>query len=242
MGCGGAAMISSLSKSVQLSSVDSAGQDQKSSAARAELWWSVCRLAAALLVCLQFPGVALSQQSDQEWPCIQQLVENISPVVMWPLPVDDALSAQWQQDETVSTLAEQLGDLHEYGDDGKAVVEHFASGIPDAQKEHKLSLLAVGILDVSNRVRRHYISGIKRYTRQQIAIAEQISNTLNELSVLGDSKDVDTNKRDEILATLQWHERVYDQREQAIRSLCEQPVDREEVLSDILRDVARYLP
>ena len=197
------------------------------------------------LVATQFFHSALAQQVDDEWPCIQQLVDEVSPVVMWPLPVDDIESGAWRKNASIRSLAEHLGDIQQYGDKDRGDVELFADGLTslsDEQRELQLNLLALGILDVTNRVRRDYISGIKRYTRQQIAIADQIGNTLNELSVLEDAQDVDAEKKEEILATLRWHERVYDQREQAIQSLCEQPVELEEVLSDVLRDVAQYLP
>ena len=38
------------------------------------------------------------------------------------------------------------------------------------------------------------------------------------------------------------HQRVYDQRENAIQSLCERPVQLEETLSSVLRELAIYLP
>jgi hypothetical protein len=189
------------------------------------------------------PGTLLAQQVDPEWPCIQRLVETVSPAVMWPLPVDDVMYSAWKQDEEVRNLAERLGDLDAYTDEHRAMVRRFVDGLPAEAREERLNLLAVGIVDVTNGVRRHYISGIKRYTRQQIAIADQIEAALNELSVLGDSDAADADaRREEISTTLRWHERVYDQREQAIRSLCEQPVELEETLSDVLRDVAQYLP
>jgi hypothetical protein len=46
----------------------------------------------------------------------------------------------------------------------------------------------------------------------------------------------------EIEETLRWHERVYDQRERAIQSLCERPVVLEEKLSAVLRELGQYLP
>ncbi len=165
------------------------------------------------------------------------------------------MNLQWKQDPVIRALAERLGDLPAYTEVQAEAVSAFAQGIPDDQKQTQLSLLAVGILDVTNGIRRQYIRGIKRYTRQQIAIADQIGETLNQISSLEGSpegtvarspdmpaSDEPDPQREELMATLKWHERVYDQREQAIRSLCEQPVELEETLSDILRDLAQYLP
>ncbi len=84
---------------------------------------------------------------------------------------------------------------------------------------------------------------IKSYTRQQIAISEQIVNTLNELSLLESSNtNARGQTRQEIEETLRWHERVYDQRERNIQLLCEEPVELEQQLSEVLRDAAQYLP
>ncbi len=238
---------------------------------QAALSCSLC----ALLSCSVLGSVAQAQDVDPEWPCVQRLVPDVSPAVMWPLPVEEDMHSLWKQDAVIRPLAERLGDLPAYTEAEAAAVSNFAQSVPDEQKEAQLTLLAVGILDVTNSIRRHYISGIKRYTRQQIAIAEQIGATLNEISSLEGTSDGSPNsssnssstglptgspagtaarspdmrasdepdpRREEVMATLTWHERVYDQREHAIRSLCEQPVELEETLSDVLRDLAQYLP
>ena len=209
----------------------------------------------AMLSCSVMGGVAQAQEVDPEWPCVQRLVPNVSSAVMWPLPVEEDMHSLWKQDAVIRPLAERLGDLPAYTEAEAEAVSKFAQSVPDEQKEAQLSLLAVGILDVTNGIRRHYISGIKRYTRQQIAIADQIGETLNAISSLEGSpngtaarspdmpaSDEPDPRLEEMMATLKWHERVYDQREHAIRTLCEQPVELEVTLSDVLRDLAQYLP
>lgn len=200
-------------------------------------------------------GIALAQDADPEWPCVQRLVPDVSLAVLWPLPVEEGMDSQWRKDPKIRALAERLGDLPAYTESEAEAVQAFAQSIPDEDKETQLTLLAIGILDVTNGIRRQYIRGIKRYTRQQIAIADQIGETLNQISSLegsaegtaARSPDMPASEepdpqQEELMATLKWHERVYDQREHAIRSLCEQPVELEETLSDVLRDLAQYLP
>lgn len=197
-----------------------------------------------LSVCLTgFTQTAVAQDVDPEWPCIQRLVPTVSPAVMWPVPVDESMSKIWRKDRSIRKLAERLGDLDEFTDEDRAAIESFADSIAESDKELQLSLLAVGVVDVTNRVRSQYIKGIKRYTSQQIAISQQIEDTLNELSLLGkEANSGDNQERLEIEETLRWHERVYDQRENTIRLLCEEPVELEQRLSDVLRDAAQYLP
>lgn len=184
-----------------------------------------------------------AQEIDPEWPCIQRLIVEVSPAVMWPVPIDETIADNWKKDKQMRVLSERLGDLEEFSDDERALIAEFATNLPDDNKEARLSELVSGIVTVTNRVRRDYIRGIKRYTRQQIAISGQIEDSLNRLSTLeDDNSDAGNTERNEITETLRWHERVYDQREQAIGLLCEQPVELEQQLSDVLRDVAQYLP
>jgi hypothetical protein len=193
-----------------------------------------------------YPVAAVAQDEvDPEWPCIQRLIMEVSPAVMWPLPIEESMQTSWRKDPVVRKLAEKLGALEQFDDAARADISAFADTVPDGEKETRLSLLATGVVAVTNRERKQFIRGIKRYTRQQIAIAEQIENSLNQLSLLESESELDQRQREELQEveeTLRWHERVYDQRERAIISLCEEPVELEQKLSDTLRDVAQYLP
>lgn len=184
-----------------------------------------------------------AQTVDPEWPCIQQLVAEVSPAVMWPIPVDEQMMSEWAKNATVRSLAEKLGDLPEFTEAEHLQISQFAEGLAEAEREYQLTLLAAGTVEVTNSVRRNYIRGIKRFTRQQIEISHQIEASLNQLSLLEGSTDNNSvEKSAEILETLRWHERVYDQREKTMRLLCEQPVELEQRLNEVLRDAAQFLP
>lgn len=208
--------------------------------------WSCSVVCSAGLVILGavLPASVLAQQEvDPEWPCIQRLIMEVSPAVMWPVPVDEQMQSAWREDREVRKLAEELGKVEEFTDENRNTLMVFADSISDADKEMRLSLFAAGVVEVTNRQRRQFIQGIKRYTRQQIAISNQIEDSLNQLSLLEESDTAgNEQQRQETEETLRWHERVYDQRERAIVSLCEEPVELEQRLSDILRDAAQYLP
>ena len=184
-------------------------------------------------------AAAQEQEVDPEWPCIQRLIPEVSPAVMWPVPVEDNMLTQYRQDPLLRSLAEELGDLETFTETHQQSISDFANGLSDSEREQQLTLLASGIVDVSNRIRKDYIRGIKRYTRQQIAISEQIENTLNELSRL---EGQNAEAQHEVEETLRWHERVYDQRERSIQLLCEEPVELEQQLSEVLRYAAQFLP
>ncbi|MBX2886698.1 MAG: hypothetical protein KTR32_42520 [Granulosicoccus sp.] len=198
-------------------------------------------LALAVLVMPLF--AAHAQSTDPEWPCIQVLVPEIVTAVMWPEVIPEENRGLWKEDPDVARLARKLGDLERYTDTERELVQEFVDRTPENLRLEKLNLLADGIVSVANERRKLYISGIKRYTRQQIAIALQIEDTLNLLGEMQDKNDAETlAQKAEVEETLQWHERVYDQREHAIIALCERPVELEEVLSDVVRDVASHIP
>ena len=184
-----------------------------------------------------------AQPVDPEWPCIQRLIMEVSPAVLWPVPVEEDMASLYKKDAEVRALSEQLGDIEQFTDTHRTMIAEFAQAKPESEREQQLTLLAVGVLDVSNRIRADYIRGIKRYTRQQIAISEQIEATLNELSLLEDANTTSSgHSREDVVETLRWHERVYDQRERSIQMLCERPVELEQRVSDVLRDAVQYLP
>ena len=104
-------------------------------------------------------------------------------------------------------------------------------------------MAADGILHRFNQRRSQYFNGIRKYTRQQIDVADQIESHLNELVSLANKTDDESLKRKkELEDTSAWQQRIFDRRESAIRLLCETPVDLETLLGDILRDLAQYLP
>ncbi|MFK7892105.1 MAG: hypothetical protein AB8B63_14915 [Granulosicoccus sp.] len=201
-------------------------------------------------ICLSLAMLTLSSNAssqpeiDEEWPCIQRLVMEVSPAIMWPVPIDESMENGWRDDREVRRLAEELGGRkEEVTDDVLARIGEFAESIAVEDRERRLSALATGIVEVTNRQRKKFISGIKRYTRQQIDISGQINDTLNQLSMIESGElDKDQSDQQEIEETLRWHERVYDQRERVIISLCEEPVELEQNLSAILREMAQYLP
>ncbi|NNE64478.1 MAG: hypothetical protein HKN34_10380 [Gammaproteobacteria bacterium] len=193
-----------------------------------------------ILLCIALAGFNVNaQQSDPEWPCIQVLVPEINLAVLWPQSIDVSAIDNWRNDPEIARIVERLSDLEAFTETEQKIIAEFIEPVIGNERSDILNRLAVGILQNANQLRAQYIRGIKRYTRQQISIASQIENKLNQLSGLDGQNNAQTA---EIEETLRWHQRVYDQREQAIQALCERPVEAEEKLSQVLRELAQYLP
>ncbi len=192
---------------------------------------------------LAFSANTIAQTSDPEWPCIQVLVPEIVTAVMWPEEITDEQLDAWRKDPSLSSIVEEFSNLDQFTEIEQQRVEAFVESVPEASRLATLNTVAQGIVDTANQRRDRYINGIKRYTRQQISIADQIGSTLNELAALDQGgTTVSPERRTEIEETLAWHQRVYDQREQAIGALCDVPVELEEKLSSVVRELAQYLP
>jgi hypothetical protein len=200
-------------------------------------------LIASLLGAASFAlagNIAQAQTAESDWPCIQVFVPEVSVAVHWPMEISDAELSNWRDNEDTGRLAQKLGDLESYSDELRAEVATFAESLSEADQLPTLNSLAAGIVDVTNERRSMFLKGIKRYTRQQSAIAKKIETMLNDVAALDGTEEADS--RAELEETLHWQERIYDQREQSIIALCDRPVELEQTLSEVLRDVAQYLP
>lgn len=194
-----------------------------------------------LILFLQLPLTANAVEPD--WPCIQAYVPVVEMGVLWPAVLTDADLNQWKRDDRVAPLARQLGRLVKYTDEERQLVEAFVESTPEGDRTSVLNRLAEGTLTIANGRRSSFMKGIKKYTRQQTVISLQIQDGLNRLAELeeGAAPNSATEKAD-LAETMEWHQRVFDQREHAMVALCDQPVLVEQLASDVLRDLAQYLP
>lgn len=193
-----------------------------------------------LLVCQGlFSQAALAE--DPDWPCIQALVPEVSLAVLWPVPVDEETFSTWKDDKSIIELSMMVGSSESYTKEMSGKIEDWVSGIDESQRLSALSTLALGIMDYANERRSRFINGILKYSRHQRQVAQQIEDRMTELEkrrMAGESPQA----MQEEVETLQWQTRIFDQRERAMASLCEQPVYVEQLMSDALRDIAVWLP
>ena len=216
-------------------------------------------VAPALLASLA--GAARAQPAaPEDWPCVQVLVPEVLVETLWPAPIEPAVAASWREDPAVSALARRFAALEDGDEAARAAAEAELAAFVDAVApdalETRLGALAAGTVALANERRAGYLDGIRRFTRQQIRIAERIEAALNaraeaEVGVGGAPIGADAialaragsgARRDEAEDALRWEERLYDQREAQVRALCERPVRLEEGLSRSLRAFAQALP
>ena len=207
--------------------------------------------AALLALSVVASSVQAQPSAPEDWPCVQAYIPEVTPATFWPVPIDEALAGTWREDPEIAALARRLGEIEQVDEDALAAIDAFANELPEEGRGAALTRVADGTVSVADERRSRYLEGIRRYTRQQIAIAGQIESTLNRMATLEESEAageaanetaVSAAERAEMQETLDWHERLYDQRERSIRALCERPVELEQRLSEVLRELAYRLP
>ena len=186
---------------------------------------------------------AENTEIDIEWPCIQGYVPEVAVAVVWPEPIEDEVVGTWLKNNEVKKLVNVLGKLEVFDDAARDRIEAFAESIPEDQRIDTYNQVADGVVYRFNQRRSDYFKGIRKFTRQQIAISQKVQSHLNELVLLENKTDAESLQRiAEIKETTAWQQRIFDRREGAIRLLCETPVELETLMGDVLRDLAQYLP
>lgn len=177
---------------------------------------SIFILTALLLAVLPGGGWAASSE-DPDWPCIQRLVPRITAVQVWAGPEPDMEKARG--DMEIGRLASKLAARRTPLDEAERLVEAFADAQPRDRVNEQLVTLFGQTLQFINRDRASIIAGIKRFAKRQRDLAERIRATRAELSQNDDAED-----DPELSEQLTWDLRIFEEREQSMVYLCEQPV------------------
>lgn len=202
------------------------------------------RFGLIMVAILITPAAGISQDKvDPDWPCIQAYVPEVAAAVVWPEPIDENIAGSWRKDDKLKPVVRDFGSLEIFTDADRERLVAFAESIPEEQRIDTYNRVADGIVIRFNQRRREYFKGIRKFTRQQIAVASTIESHLNELADLEGKTDAASMQRKQDLEeTTAWQQRIFDRREGAITLLCETPVELETVMGDILRELAQFLP
>jgi hypothetical protein len=173
---------------------------------------------------------------DPDWPCVQRLVPEIAPGMIWAGPPLDRVDGEPRPE--VDALASELAARRVPLDQAEAQVERFAATLENGQKDEQLTRLFARTLDDINRDRSSIIQGIRKFARGQRALAERINARNDQLSALGPDQVVE---RDALLAEQGWDLRVYEDRRSSLGYLCEQPVLLEQRAFALARTIAGHL-
>ncbi|MDX0789980.1 hypothetical protein GOD70_26255 [Sinorhizobium medicae] len=199
------------------------------------------RLAFGLTVGLalgltQAPGNSVAMDfSDPDWPCIQRKVEKLSASLMWPAPVTTApFSAE--ATELVEMLSLRRVSLEEADAHVRAFVER-------AKVDgNVLGNVFYGVFENIAETRQRLITGIGRYSRSQIALSSRIDSARVEMAKLSKVESPDFDRIDKLEEQIDWDERIYRDRSQALTYVCETPVLLEKRAYAIAQILLKHMP
>jgi hypothetical protein len=201
---------------------------------------TVCRSHTLLLMALLgAAGVAPATAAtgvDPDWPCVQRLVPEIAPGMIWAGPPLDTVKGE--PNPAVGELAGELAARRVPLEQAEAQVEDFANTLANEHKDEQLTGLFARTLEIINNDRSSIIQGIKKYARGQRALAQAITEKNERLSELPKDQVVE---RDALIAERDWDIRIYDDRARSLTYLCEQPVLLEQRAFALARTIASHL-
>jgi hypothetical protein len=199
-------------------------------------WRSNLLALAALLFAVPLAPAAAATGENPDWPCIQRLVPQIAPAVIWPGPPIEQVNGP--ANPRIDQLAGELSARRVPIEEARAQIEAFAARLDDAQKGEQLPKLFIRTLEIINNDRSSIIEGIKEYARGQRALAQSINEKNERLIELPKDQVLE---RDTLVAERDWDVRIYDDRARSLTYLCEQPVLLDQRAFALARAIAEHL-
>lgn len=174
---------------------------------------------------------------NPDWPCIQRLVPEIAPGMIWSGPPIDTIEPS-AHEPVIDELAGDLAARRVPLEDAEAQIAAFADSLAADQKNAQLTRLFSRALDIINRDRASLVQGIGKYARGERALAEKIAAQNAKLAELPKDQVIE---RDTLIAERDWDIRIYDDRRGSLTYLCDQPVLLEQRAFALARAIASHL-
>jgi len=201
-------------------------------------WLTACCIVVAVAGSVDRSHAADPRYPD--WPCSQAKVPEISVAAVWAgPPLGDAVN-NWKNDSKVSALVPRLAARRTSLEEAqKEIAEFLAASPPDKNERGKL--LFAGLFDTLNAQRSSVINGLERVTRKQREAAEKIRSDTMTLQGLQDAPTKDQAKIDELGNQLVWETRIFEDRRQVIKFVCEVPTAIDQRLFALARDIQQEI-
>jgi hypothetical protein len=156
-----------------------------------------------------------------DWPCTQAKVPEISIAAVWAGPPLDAVSGRWKDDAKVSALVATLAARRTPLEEAQKAITEYLNGAADKTASGKL--LFAGLFDSLNAQRSQVLNGLERVTRKQREAADKIRSDTLALQALQGETPPDQAKIDELGNQLVWQTRIFEDRRNVIKFVCEVP-------------------
>ena len=170
-----------------------------------------------------------------DWPCAQAKVPEISLAAVWAGPPLDDVSGKWKEDARVSTLVAKLAARRTTIEEAQKAISEYLNGTADKTASGKL--LFAGLFDSLNAQRSQVLNGLERVTRKQREAADKIRADTITLQALRSETPADQTKIDELGNQLVWQTRIFEDRRNVIKFVCEVPTAIDQRLFALGREI-----
>jgi hypothetical protein len=196
-------------------------------------------LVGAMLVAASAPASAAER--DPDWPCIQRKVPELSLGQIWNGPELPTAAGEWSKDRAVSSLVEELAARRGAVADAQEQIRGFAAGLPAEDAQGRMAMLVRGLFDYMNAERSQVISGIARYARNQLELADRLRHEASEVDALRRQPDADAAEVALRTDRLTWETRIFEERVQSLTYVCEVPTLIEQRLYTLAKTISQVM-
>ena len=190
-------------------------------------------------------GTSLSQaygagRSDQNWPCAQPKVPQMSIAAIWDGPPIADVGTAWEDNSALKDLVVRLAARRTSLDEAQKAIAGYITG-DAAEKQDKAKKLIAGLFDTLNQQRAEVIRGIERVDQKQKDLADKIRSNVATLRELQDKPDQDQSKINALASEVEWSTRIFEERRKTIRYVCEVPTAIEQRTFSLARTIRQTL-
>ncbi len=177
---------------------------------------------------------------DQNWPCVQPKVPQMSVAAVWDGPSIADVGKAWEDNPEIRDLIGRLAARRTPLDEAQKAINAFVTGAP-AEKQDKAKKLLAGLFDTLNQQRAEVIKGIERVDRKQRELADKIRSDVATLRELQDKPEQDQSRINALVGEVEWSMRIFEERRKTIRYVCEVPTAIEQRTFSLARTIRQAL-
>jgi hypothetical protein len=196
----------------------------------------IIRHIAALALMSAMAAPALAAQGSEDW----RKVPELSLGQIWNGPELAVKPGDWAVEPELSQLVRELAARRMPIAEAQEHIRQLAESEPE-QAEHRLLMLMQGLFDHMNAERSQIMTGISRYAKRQVELADRLRQEASDVDLLRSKPDA---RREDITARanrLTFEIRLFEERVQSLTYVCEVPTLIEQRLFALSRAISQTL-
>jgi hypothetical protein len=198
-------------------------------------------LALGVVLCVAAAATAAPPETgDPDWPCQQIKVPQLSLASVWSGPPVDQELADWQHDQAIADLVQEIARRREPIAQAQARLHAFAAQSSD-QRQQKLLQVLAGLFSVLDGERSTVIAGLDRFGARQKELAAGIREDNDKLRKLQADPGADASEVNQMVQRITWEAEVFQDRRQALSYACDAPSKIEQRLFALARTIQEEL-